>query len=75
MGTVDYCILVILLLSGLVAVSIKQDEQRRGDRRQHSGLPPDGIDRRSGKDRRGHSLAAFVLWAGRTQWLKIRKRF
>ena len=73
MGTADYCILVVLVLSGLVTLSILHDEQRLADRRQHGGLPPGGLERRSGRDRRGHSLTAYVLWAARAQWTRFRK--
>ena len=74
MGTVDYCILTVLLLSGLVALSIKHEEQRMADRRQRTAPPPGGLERRSGKDRRRDSLAAYVLWAARAQWFRFRKR-
>ena len=33
MGTADYCILVVLVLSGLVTLSILHDEQRLADRK------------------------------------------
>jgi hypothetical protein len=75
MGTIDYCILVILLLLGLVALAVKHEGKRVADRRQHKGQPPDGIERRSGKDRRGNSLTAYVLWAMGSQWSRLRKLF
>lgn len=75
MGTADYCALVVLLLAGLIAVSIRQDEKRQADRRQQVGPPPAGRERRSGRDRRDRSLPAYLAWATRSQWLKLRNLF
>ncbi len=75
MGTADYCALVVLLLAGLVALSIRQEEKRCLERRQNHGTPPDGVERRSGRDRRQRSVGAWVAWAARTQWRKVRNWF
>jgi hypothetical protein len=75
MGTAVYCALVVVLLAGLIALSIRQDEKRQADRRQQGGLPPAGQERRLGRDRRDRSLPAYLAWAARSQWLKLRNRF
>lgn len=75
MGTADYCALVVLLLAGLIALSIRQEEKRGADRRQRDGSPPDGFERRLGRDRRDRSLPAYLAWATRSQWLKLRSLF
>lgn len=75
MGTADYCVLVVLLLAGLVALSIRQEEKRCVDRRHRLEPPPGGMDRRSGRDRRARSLKAWATWAADSQWRKVRKRF
>ena len=75
MGTADYCALVALLLAGLIALSIRQEERRGTDRRQHRDQPPGSIERRSGQDRRDRSLGAWTAWAAKSQWRKVRKLF
>ncbi len=75
MGTADYCALIVLLLAGLITLSIRQDEKRQADRRQQDGPPPPGLERRSGRDRRDRSRSAYLAWATRSQWLKLRSLF
>lgn len=75
MGTADYCALVVLLLAGIIVLSIRQDEKRQADRRQQGGPPPGGLERRSGRDRRDRSWSAYLAWATRSQWLKLRNLF
>ncbi|GLH68986.1 hypothetical protein GETHPA_05190 [Geothrix rubra] len=75
MGTADYCALVVLLLAGLIALSIRKEEKREADRRQQGGPPPAGLEQRSGQDRRDRSLSAYLAWATRSQWLKLRALF
>ena len=72
MGTADYCALIALLLAGLIALSIRQEECRCGDRRQQSGSAPGGIERRVDSDRRNPSWQGWVAWAARSQWRKVR---
>ncbi len=72
MGPADYCALVVILLAGLVTLSIRQEEKRCRERRQHSARPPQGIERRSGRDRRRRSFGAWMGWAVRSQWQKLR---
>ena len=75
MGTADYCALVVLLLAGLITLSIRQDDKRQADRRQQGGPPPTGRERRTGRDRRDRSFPAYLAWAARSQWLKLRALF
>jgi len=75
MGTADYCLIVAVLFFALVTLCLKHDEHRRRDRRQRNLGPPNGIERRSGKDRRGNSTTAFVLWTLRSRWSKVKKWF
>jgi hypothetical protein len=75
MGTIEYCILILVLMAGLMALSIAHDEKRRCDRRKQNLGPPNGIERRSGKDRRGNSLTAYVLWILRSRWHRIKTFF
>ncbi len=75
MRTVDYCILVVLLLAGLLLISIRQEELRRMDRRRQDLPPPGGVERRTGRDRRDQSAVGYLAWAARSQWLKVRKLF
>lgn len=75
MGTADYCALVALFLAAVIALSIRQEEQRSTDRRQRHEPPPGGIERRSRQSRRNRSFSAWVSWAAHSQWCKIRNLF
>jgi len=72
MGTIEYCILILVLMAGLMALSIAHDEKRRCDRRKQNLGPPNGIERRSGKDRRGNSLLAYLWWICRSRWHRLK---
>lgn len=75
MGTADYCMLVVLLFFALMAWSLRVEEKRRRERRKTVGPPPGGIERRCGRDRRSESWIAYVTWATRSRWKKLKSRF
>jgi hypothetical protein len=69
MGINDCIILVVVGFFGLVLYSIHKDEQRRADRRQQD--LPHPIERRR-RDRRRKSPYAYLAWALRSQWSKLK---
>jgi hypothetical protein len=75
MGTADYCALVVVLLAGLVAIMIRQEERRLADRRKPHKLLPGGLERRSGKDRRRHAIRDHVGWGLEAVRLRLGRLF
>jgi hypothetical protein len=70
-GTNDFLLIVVALFFGYLLLAIHYEEKRRTDRRKVNLGPPDGIERRSGKDRRRDSLAHYVMWVLRSQMKRV----
>jgi len=61
-GTNDQILIVVCLFFGCMLLSIHHEEKRKADRRQRHLGPPDGIERRSGRDQRSRSPLASLRW-------------
>ena len=67
MGINDSILIVVALLFGYLLLAIHYEEKRAKDRRKQDAGPPDGVERRSGKDRRRDSVLHYVAWVLRSQ--------
>jgi hypothetical protein len=75
MGTADYCLIVVALFFGLLAFSIMREEKRRRDRRKGGHFHPGGIDHRNLAERRASSWAAYLSWAMRSPFSRMKHWF
>ena len=71
MGINDCILLVVALLFGYLLLAIHYEEKRAKDRRKQNLGPPDGIERRSGRDRRRDSVLHYVAWVLRSQLRRL----
>jgi hypothetical protein len=67
LGINDCILLVVALLFGYLLLAIHYEEKRATERRKQDLGPPDGIERRCGKDRRRDSVLHYVAWVLRSQ--------
>ena len=67
MGINDCLLIVVALSFGYLLLAIHYEEKRATERRKQNLGPPDGIERRSGKDRRRDSVLHYVAWVLRSQ--------
>lgn len=67
MGTNDQILILVGLFFGYLLLAIHYEEKRSTDRRKRNLGPPDGRERRSGKDRRKDSLTRYLGWVLRAQ--------
>lgn len=66
-GTNDLILIVVGTLFGYLLLATHYEQKRTTDRRKRNLGPPDGIERRSGKDRRRDSVIAYLGWVLRSQ--------
>ena len=71
MGTNDWILIVVAAFFGYLLLAIHYEEKRSTDRRKRNLGPPDGIERRSGKDRRRDSLTRYLAWVLRSQCRRL----
>lgn len=67
MGINDYILIVVAVFFGYLLLAIHYEEKRATERRKLNLGPPDGVERRSGKDRRRDSVLHYVAWVLRSQ--------
>ncbi len=67
MGTNSWILIVVAAFFGYLLLAIHYEEKRATDRRKVNLGPPNGIERRSGKDRRRDSLLHYLSWVLRCQ--------
>jgi len=67
LGINDCLLIVVALFFGYLLLAIHYEEKRATERRKQNLGPPDGIERRSGKDRRRDSVLHYVAWVLRSQ--------
>jgi hypothetical protein len=67
LGINDSILIIVALLLGYLLLAIHYEEKRATDRRKQNLGPPDGVERRSGKDRRRDSVLHYVAWVLRSQ--------
>ena len=67
MGINDSILIVVALLFGYLLLAIHYEEKRAKDRRKEDLGPPDGLERRCGRDRRRDSVLHYVAWVLRSQ--------
>ena len=71
MGTNDYLLIVVGSFFGYLLLAVHYEEKRATDRRKRNLGPPNGIERRSGKDRRRDSLTHYLRWVLRSQLKRL----
>jgi hypothetical protein len=67
LGINDYILIVVAVFFGYLLLAIHYEEKRATERRKLNLGPPDGVERRSGKDRRRDSVLHYVAWVLRSQ--------
>jgi hypothetical protein len=67
LGINDCILIVVAVLFGYLLLAIHYEEKRATERRKQDLGPPDGVERRSGKDRRRDSVLHYVAWVLRSQ--------
>jgi hypothetical protein len=67
LGINDSILIIVALLLGYLLLAIHYEEKRATDRRKQTLGPPDGVERRSGKDRRRDSVLHYIAWVLRSQ--------
>jgi len=70
-GTNDYILILVALFFSYLLLAIHYEEKRMTDRRKVNLGPPNGIERRSGKDRRRDSLMNYLMWVLRSQLKRL----
>ena len=71
MGINDCLLIVVALFFGYLLLAIHYEETRSTDRRKVNLGPPNGIERRSGKDRRRNSMPRYLAWVLRSQGRRL----
>ena len=71
MGTNDAILILVAVFFGYLALAIHYEEKRTTDRRKRDLGPPDGIERRSGQDRRRNSLVNYLRWVLTSQLRRL----
>jgi hypothetical protein len=62
LGINDCLLLVVALFFGYLLLAVHYEGKRATDRRKRDLGPPDGIERRSGRDRRQNSHLKYMAW-------------
>jgi hypothetical protein len=70
-GINDYLLLVVALFFGYLLLAVHYEGKRVTDRRKRNLGPPDGIERRSGKDRRQNSHMKYMAWVLHSQAMRL----
>jgi hypothetical protein len=70
-GTNDYVLMIVALFFSYLLLAIHYEETRSTDRRRVNLGPPNGIERRSGRDRRRDSLIHYLAWVFRSQLRRL----
>jgi len=70
-GTNDWILIVVASFFSYLLLAIHYEEKRATDRRKVNLGPPNGIERRSGRDRRRDSLAHYLAWVLRRQCKRL----
>ena len=73
MGTADYCLVLVVIFFALLLWSLRQEEQRRLERRKVDLPPPDGVERRKHPERRGRGWFGSAVWALHRRWSRLFK--
>lgn len=71
MGINDCLLLVVAVFFGYLLLAIHYEEKRAIDRRKRGVGPPEGVERRLGKDRRRDSLLHYLAWVLRSQLRRL----
>jgi hypothetical protein len=66
-GINDYLLLVVALFFGYLLLAVHYEGKRVTDRRKRNLGPPDGIERRTGGDRRKNSHVKYMTWVLHSQ--------
>lgn len=75
MGTNDWILIVAASFFVYLLMAIHYEETRTTDRRKVNLGPPNGIERRSGKDRRRNSMTHYLAWVLRNQVRRLARLF
>lgn len=67
MGINDCLLIVVAAFFSYLLLAVHYEGKRATDRRKQDLGPPDGIERRSGKDRRQNSHLKYMTWVLRSQ--------
>jgi hypothetical protein len=70
-GTNSWILIVVALFFCYLLLAIHYEEKRAMDRRKANLGPPNGIERRSGKDRRRDSVLHYLAWVLRRQCRRL----
>ena len=71
MGTNSWILIVVAAFFGYLLLAIHYEEKRKTDRRKVNLGPPNGIERRSGRDRRRDSMTHYLAWVLRSQLKRL----
>ena len=71
MGINDGLLIVVAAFFSYLLLAIHYEEKRAIERRKQDLGPPDGVERRSGKDRRRDSVLHYVAWVLRSQMRRL----
>jgi hypothetical protein len=71
LGINDCLLIVVAAFFSYLLLAIHYEEKRATERRKQDLGPPDGVERRSGKDRRRDSVLHYVAWVLRRQVARL----